>query len=234
MQLGEALDIIDEATRRVRSSRDERVLNLSVAPSFATAWLIPHLLDFHEHHPEIEVQGLITADSDFRATDVDLAILFARETGKGCTRKELRVKTWCCSARPMSRHDGTTDDLAAMTFIRILARPGQWRSWLHANGLDHIDVRERSVVLDSTSLGLKLPERDWVLCSLTVSWRRCTWLTVNSWSRSRQRLKPTVDTMWFVRLPICSVPLRAHLSIGYKSRSQPQVPFEVIRKGEWA
>lgn len=157
VQLSEALDIIDEATRRVRSSHDERVLNLSVAPSFATAWLIPHLLDFHEHHPEIEVRVASSLRlPDFRATDVDLAILLGPGDWKGLhterlTREDLVL---LCSPNVASTMK-STDDLAAMTFIRILARPGQWRSWLHANGLDHIDVRERSVVLDSTSLGLE-------------------------------------------------------------------------------
>ena len=40
--------LIDEATRRLRSSQDERVLMLTVAPTFATEWLVPRLLDFQE------------------------------------------------------------------------------------------------------------------------------------------------------------------------------------------
>lgn len=157
VNLSEALDLVDEATRRIRSIHDERVLNLAVAPTFATAWLVPHLLDFQERHPDIEVRLSSTLRvPDFRASDVDLAILLGPAEWAGLhterlTREDLIV---LCAPQVAIRLKAV-EDLKGMSFIRILARPGQWRSWLQANGLEDVKVRARGIVLDSTSLGLE-------------------------------------------------------------------------------
>jgi LysR family glycine cleavage system transcriptional activator len=157
MGLSEALDMIDESTRRVRAAHDERVLTLAVAPSFATAWLVPHLLDFQERYPDIQVRLASSLRvPDFHGSDVDLALLLGPGDWRGLyserlTRDDLIVL--CAPSVAEELHE--PDDLARVSFIRILARPGQWRSWLHANGLDHIDPRARGIVIDSTSLGLE-------------------------------------------------------------------------------
>lgn len=155
--LSEALDDIDEASRRVRAAHDEKVLNLTVAPTFATAWLVPHLLDFQERHPDIEVRLASSLRiPDFRSTDVDLAILLGPGDWAGMhverlTREDLVVL--CAPGLALSYPE--PDILERAPLIRIFARPGQWRSWLQANGLAHIDPRTRGMLVDSTALAFE-------------------------------------------------------------------------------
>lgn len=155
--LSEALDLIDEATRRTRASFDERVLTLTVAPTFATEWLVPRLLDFQDQHPDVEVRLATSLRlPDFRNSDVDLAVLLGPGDWEGLyvqrlTREDLVVV--CTPA--IAERLRSPAQLNEVSLLRVLARPGQWRSWLSAIGLGSIDVHARATVLDSTSLALE-------------------------------------------------------------------------------
>jgi LysR family glycine cleavage system transcriptional activator len=58
---------IGEATRRTMVSGDSAILTVSVAPFFASAWLVPRLQAFQEAHPDLDVQ-VVTGKAlvDFR------------------------------------------------------------------------------------------------------------------------------------------------------------------------
>src|SRR5579863_7314501 len=57
----------------------ERTLTISVAPSFASKWLLPRLRDFSDRYPDIDLRISATVSlADFRRDDVDLAIRLGR------------------------------------------------------------------------------------------------------------------------------------------------------------
>ncbi|MBT6277944.1 MAG: transcriptional regulator GcvA [Chromatiales bacterium] len=154
---GEALDLIDEATRRLRASNDEKVLMLSVPPTFATEWLVRRLLDFQDHHPEIEVRLATSLKiPDFRHSDVDLSILFGPASWEGLYVEQLTREDLVLLCTPgMAARLNAPDDLRDVTLIRILARPGQWHSWLQATELTHLEGLPREAAMDSTSLAIE-------------------------------------------------------------------------------
>ena len=75
--LREGFDKLAEAGKILAAKADSRRLTVSVAPSFASKWLVPRLDQFQEAHPDIDVW--VSADMDvvdFAVEDVDLAIRY--------------------------------------------------------------------------------------------------------------------------------------------------------------
>ncbi len=75
-QIGRALAIIDSATAKLQLQNSQIIL--SVPPSFASKWLVPHLAKFTTEHPEIDLQTIASEQlSDFKTDAVDIAIRIA-------------------------------------------------------------------------------------------------------------------------------------------------------------
>src|SRR4030095_9186147 len=69
------LQALSRATTSKMTGSAERTLSISVAPSFASKWLLPRLPDFTEHHPDIDLKISATvALADFKRDNVDIAI----------------------------------------------------------------------------------------------------------------------------------------------------------------
>lgn len=72
-EIRRAFDVIADATAVLHP--EPRQLTISVTPSFAAKWLIPHLPDFTEAHPDLDVRILATSSlSNFHADGVDIAV----------------------------------------------------------------------------------------------------------------------------------------------------------------
>ena len=85
-----ALDLIEVATARFFEHRLEGVLKLSVAPSFATRWLLPRLGDFRKQYPQIEVELQPSIEvSDFGKSDLDVAIRHGK--GRWAGSKSIKL-----------------------------------------------------------------------------------------------------------------------------------------------
>ncbi|ESQ90985.1 hypothetical protein ABENE_11075 [Asticcacaulis benevestitus DSM 16100 = ATCC BAA-896] len=77
--LTQSFDDIDASLKILRNEQPLQVLRISVEPSFAACWLIPHLPDFQNDYPLVD----IAVDSDprlveFRSQDVEIAIRYSR------------------------------------------------------------------------------------------------------------------------------------------------------------
>ncbi|MEO1252155.1 MAG: transcriptional regulator GcvA [Pseudomonadota bacterium] len=75
--LREGFDKLAEAGEILAAKADSRRLAVSVAPSFASKWLVPRLADFQDNHPDIDVW--VSADMDvvdFAVEDVDMAVRY--------------------------------------------------------------------------------------------------------------------------------------------------------------
>jgi LysR family glycine cleavage system transcriptional activator len=75
--MGRAMAEIARVFAGLEESEAARRLVISVLPSFATRWLMPRLVRFHEAHPNLEVQ--VNAEGrliDLTASDADLALRF--------------------------------------------------------------------------------------------------------------------------------------------------------------
>ena len=69
------LDLLSRACSNQALPVGERTLTISVAPSFASKWLLPRLPSFHDQHPDIELRISATVElADFKRDGIDLAI----------------------------------------------------------------------------------------------------------------------------------------------------------------
>lgn len=147
--LQEGFDQLAEADRILRSRQDNRILTVSVAPSFGAKWLVPRLNSFRRAHPDYDIRIDATdARADFKRDNVDIALRYGRGEYPGliseCLLAEIAVPV--CS--PLLLEDEhplrTPEDLRHHTLLHIQwkmesdAAPN-WRMWLKAAGLNEID-----------------------------------------------------------------------------------------------
>ncbi len=145
-------------------------LSVSVAPSFATKWLMPRLDRFCSQHPDIDVRVVATPDlADFGRDGVDLAIRYGRGGYSGLVSELLMPESVFPVVAPKLLAQFGGGDL-----VQILAQAAllhddsdeqdptspDWASWLKAAGLTHIDTKrgprfnQSNFVLEAAASGL--------------------------------------------------------------------------------
>lgn len=157
-----ALDQLDEASRRLTHRSADVPLNLGVAPTFATGWLIPQLSDFHDEHPEIDLRLTltpITRQIDFAASDTDVVIMYGTgDAWPGLTVRQLMSEELvpACSPALLKGPNAlkTPEDLRHATLLHSIPRMGQWRNWLHIAGVKNVDWK-RGLRFQTTPLALQ-------------------------------------------------------------------------------
>lgn len=147
-------------------------LTVSVAPSFATKWLLPRLDRFVSQNPDIDVRVLATMDLvDFGNEPIDLAIRYGRGHYPGLQADLLMRETVFPVSSPKLLQGRDPDDLAGLLRTATLLHddsPDQdptcpdWKSWLRAAGLHDIDwqrglrFNQSNFVLEAAANGLGL------------------------------------------------------------------------------
>lgn len=150
--LTHAFEQMAGAVEAIRRSQQGQVLVVSVAPSFASAWLMPRLERFWTRVPEVDIRietkwGL----TDFRRDGVDLVIRFGAGGYRGVFERRLMEEDYfpvCCpellrGSRPLN----CPEDLAHHTLLHVDgdhwgADFPTWRMWLQAAGAeDRVDFR---------------------------------------------------------------------------------------------
>lgn len=146
--LREGFDKLSEAAQVLREREDERVLTVSVPPTFGAKWLVPRLDRFYRDHPELDLR-LDATDRrvDFNEENVDVALRYGRGRYPGLVSECLlpEVATPVCSpallqaAHPLR----TPQDLRHHTLLHVQwmmeseVAPN-WRMWLRAAGIDDV------------------------------------------------------------------------------------------------
>jgi LysR family glycine cleavage system transcriptional activator len=78
-EIQSGLETLSRAMSRKTGLYGERTLTISVAPSFASKWLLPRLTSFSDLHPDIDLRISATVGlADFKRDKVDLAIRLGR------------------------------------------------------------------------------------------------------------------------------------------------------------
>jgi LysR family glycine cleavage system transcriptional activator len=145
------LEALARATSRSKiAALAERTLTISVAPSFASKWLLPRLGDFSNRYPDIDLRISATVSlADFRRDGVDLAIrlghgsyaglkaepLFAEKLAPLCSPDLLKTKG------PLRK----PDDLRKFRLLHDTSIPGEseqssWERWLKLAGATQVDA----------------------------------------------------------------------------------------------
>ena len=142
--LSRSFDAMDASLSEIRGRRGGGLLEISSEPSFAAAWLVPHLDDFHSDHPEIDV----VVDSDmrlieFRTHEAEIAIRHGADA-KGWPRvqaEHLADVELVPVAMPCLVEEGPAlnepADLFAYTLLHEENRSA-WQRWFAAAELPDI------------------------------------------------------------------------------------------------
>ncbi len=148
--LTQAFDQMEEAMTRLRGRDRDRVLTLSVIPSFAGRWLVPNIEAFNKMYPDIDVRiSANPAMVDFRSGDVDIGIRFGAGNYPGLKVDTLFIEQYAPLCSPdllKGPHPlNSPADLVHHTLLHhdseYVDEPApDWRMWLKFEGIDEIDT----------------------------------------------------------------------------------------------
>jgi LysR family glycine cleavage system transcriptional activator len=153
-----ALNEIDMATRRLIATPNASAVNLSVAPAFLTRWLVPHIGQFQQLYPDVELR-LSAANTriDFHHSDTDMAIYYGYDDWDDVESYFLRNARLMpvCSPRLMDGEQAlkTPADLCDQTLIHVSNRLDEWESMLNKLGINS-SSSGKGLTFSSTSLAI--------------------------------------------------------------------------------
>jgi LysR family transcriptional regulator, glycine cleavage system transcriptional activator len=159
-QLTRAMTDLSVVVSKIRSPV-EAILSVSVAPIFASRWLIWRIRKFNELNPTISVRIEPTVELvDLDRSEMDVGIRVGRnpEIGVGATRLLDQRVFPVCSPELASRIR-TPRDLLDLTIIRENERLYGWDTWLSDHGLSVADLQagptygDASLCLDAAMTG---------------------------------------------------------------------------------
>jgi LysR family glycine cleavage system transcriptional activator len=138
------LDQIENGTRQLRQSPDERRLRIKLPPTFAIRWLVPRLARFHALHPDIDVQITTSHQrADFERDEVDVSIHSEPSPPgrEGYRRLFGETLVPVCAPGLLERGPplARPGDLAKHVLLCSMNRPNDWPAWLAAAGAHGID-----------------------------------------------------------------------------------------------
>lgn len=165
---------VNEAVEQIRADQPSASLDVWMAPSFASKWLMPRLPRFMDRHPNIDLR--ISASAELIDTDasapslseeilrrhgVDIAIRFGRGYYPGCDVERLMSVNALPLCSPSLLLDKTKplltpEDLSHHLLLHdetpYEGRPS-WPSWLDAVGASNVDGK-RGLRFNRISLAL--------------------------------------------------------------------------------
>lgn len=142
-------ELLTGAVERVSTGAANRSLAISVAPSFASKWLVPRLARFAAIQPDIDLKiSATTALTDFRRDEIDVALRFGHGRYPGLESELLfpEALTPMCAPKLMeSAHPlRAPDDLRYVRLLHDMSVPGAeassyWERWLAAAGATRVN-----------------------------------------------------------------------------------------------
>jgi LysR family glycine cleavage system transcriptional activator len=146
---------------KLRSQGGDRLITMTVPPSFAAKWLLPRIEQFREQHPDLDIR-LDTSDrlADFGTEGIDIGVRYGLGGYAGLESEKLfdeEVFPVCSPALlPRAPLRPNAEWLASMILIHDTTSDFDpsfptWRTWLMARGMRGVDTT-RSLRLNSSLL----------------------------------------------------------------------------------
>ncbi|WP_299775232.1 LysR substrate-binding domain-containing protein [uncultured Tateyamaria sp.] len=159
-RLTRAITELSLVVSEIRDPEDD-TLTISVAPIFASRWLIWRIQRFNQENPNISLRVLPTAevvDLDFSEVDIGIRVGEDGAIGSGAF-KLLDQRVFPVCSPDVSCRIHTLNDFRAIPIIRENERLYGWDSWLSEEGLKVADLHpgptyaDASLCLDAAMTG---------------------------------------------------------------------------------
>jgi len=148
--LQEGFDKLKEVDQALRHRESDRIITVSVAPSFGAKWLVPRLERFQKLYPDYDLRLDASDDLvDFNRDDIDVAVRFGRGDYPGldsvCLLNEITIPVCSPSLLDGDYPLRTPADLRHHALLHAQWRmeddtTPNWRMWLRAAGVDGVDA----------------------------------------------------------------------------------------------
>jgi LysR family transcriptional regulator, glycine cleavage system transcriptional activator len=132
--------------------RRDDVLTVSVAPVFASKWLVWRLQRFHERNPDIRIRidaDVALVDPDISDVDVCIRVGWGNWPNVNAEKLIDQLIFPVCSPRLAERLHKPVD-LATVPIIREPTPMFSWNAWLGPNGLDESILGDGPVFSDAS------------------------------------------------------------------------------------
>ena len=160
--LREGFEYLNGAVDQVRQKKETHPVTISVAPSFASKWLVPRLQLLRDDHPDVDIRLDASMELvDLARSDIDIGIRFGPGEYPGLEVELLLCEEVfpVCSPQFASQNKlNHPSDLKGqhllhfgMHHLDLGAGWPDWQMWLSAAGVTHIDGR-RGLVIDNQEL----------------------------------------------------------------------------------
>lgn len=138
-----------DATNNLLEYRNEKRLSLAVPTTFITQWLVPHLSDFNEQYPDVELNlnGVEQDENFFKPNETDVAIYYGTGGWKGYQFDKLFDSQMVILASPnllAKKPINRPEDLIKHKIIHI-NNYQNWQSMVSSLGLTDFGIHQGTV-----------------------------------------------------------------------------------------
>lgn len=145
IDINKILRKLNEATERLLTFKAEPHLTISVPQTFGIQWLVPHLNDFNEQYPEIEVRLKgVDQDEGLLDKEIDIAIYYGKGDWENLQVDRLVEENLVILAAPSLLEKTaihTPDDLKKHTLIHTHTRDN-WKTMADYLKLDDLNIQQ--------------------------------------------------------------------------------------------
>lgn len=148
--LQEAFDKLLEVDEVLRDRENDRLITVSVAPSFGAKWLVPRLERFQKLYPDYDLRLDASDDLvDFDRDGIDVGVRYGLGDYPGlesvCLLTEVTIPVCSPSLRDGKHPLLAPSDLCHHALLHAQWRmeddtTPNWRMWLRAAGVDDVDA----------------------------------------------------------------------------------------------
>ncbi len=143
-KISDLLNSLDRATRfEAERNRGDTVIKVQTTNSFATGWLIPHLENFYEAHPDVSIQiNAFDSSEGFRKTEMDIAILYTRDHRQESGARQLisEIIFPVCAPELFSANDNIITNLSETTLLHDDNLGISWQEWFGYAAAEFDDI----------------------------------------------------------------------------------------------
>ncbi len=152
---------LQEAGRKALRGVDDNTLAISVAPMFATGWLLPRLREFHRDHSDINLSVVVATELvNFGSDPFDAAIRMGKGLWQDLQVHHLFDSEIVAVCRPSLLEDRefllSAEEVAGSELIQNTFIPGLWNEWFDSAGVQsrrkqrmHVGVQGSAQVIEA-------------------------------------------------------------------------------------